>query len=218
MRIAVTALTYAHGGAVELRTTGVVASSMRGEPWTSSSVPPQSLAGEERTSPSPASSSPRGRQRAVRRRHRGTDLPALPRRQPRPGRDLVTDLGERHPRAQLFATYEAALTDPQVQRHTAMRQVLNRQTGRSFTRGDITPHEGQPPSTATLCTRTTRPPSGSNVTFKTRNPGSANSNVVLSIIARDSLQLTALGTKQHVEPRASNHGAAPLKYQAALPG
>jgi hypothetical protein len=28
------------------------------------------------------------------------------------------------------------------------------------------------------------------VTFKTRNPGSANSNVVLSIMARGSLQLT----------------------------
>ncbi|MEP7192224.1 MAG: hypothetical protein ABI903_05105 [Actinomycetota bacterium] len=36
----------------------------------------------------------------------------------------------------------------------------------------------QPPSLAMLSTRTRRPPSGSTVTFKTLNPGSATSNVV----------------------------------------
>src|SRR5665647_1023131 len=90
---------------------------------------------------------------------------------------------------------------------------FNWQTGRSFNRDDITPHEGQPPSLATLSTSTSRPPSGSSVTFRTRNPGSANSNVVRSIMARGSLQLTALGTNSISRPRASNLGAAPLKYQ-----
>src|SRR5665647_1546883 len=90
---------------------------------------------------------------------------------------------------------------------------FNRQIGRSLIREDITPHDGQPPSVATLSTSTSRPPSGSSVTFRTRNPGSANSNVVRSIMARGSLQLTALGTNSISRPRASNLGAAPLKYQ-----
>jgi hypothetical protein len=219
MRIAVTALTHAHGGAVELRTTSVVASSMRGEPWTSSSVPLQSLAGDERTSSSPASSSQGGRQRAVRRRHRGTDLPALPRRQPRPGRDLVTNLGERPTRAQQFATYEAALTDPQPKRHTAMRQVLQRAdgtvlhprrhhpTGRTTTLHSDALHQHHAPTIRVQ--RDVQNP----------EPGSANSNVFsLSIMARGALQLTALGTDSMSRPRASDHSAATLKYQAALPG
>jgi hypothetical protein len=44
---------------------------------------------------------------------------------------------------------------------------FNRQIGRSFTREEITPHEGQPPSLATISTSTSRPPSGSSETFRT---------------------------------------------------
>src|SRR5450631_1406213 len=66
---------------------------------------------------------------------------------------------------------------------------FNRHVGRSLIRDDITPHEGQPPSVATVSTSTRRPPSGSRETSMTRNPGSANNNVVRSIMARGSLQL-----------------------------
>ena len=64
---------------------------------------------------------------------------------------------------------------------------------------------------ATLPTRTRRPPSGSSVTFTTRNPGRANSNAVRSITGRGSLQLTALGTNTMSRPRASILGAGPPK-------
>ena len=126
--------------------------------------------------------------RPVRRRHRRTDLAPQPRSQPGPGPDLLADLGERTTRTQLLGAHGAALQTHSRSGTLPCGRSFNRQTGRSFTRDDMTPHEGQPPSTATLSTRTRRPPSGSSVTFRTRNPGSANSNVVRSIMARGSLQ------------------------------
>ena len=55
--------------------------------------------------------------------HRGTDFRPQPGGQPGPGRELVTGLRERPPRAQHLGADEPALTHPQAQRHRPVRQV-----------------------------------------------------------------------------------------------